>query len=483
MIQRVHQCFLDLRHEHGKITVHLPLIAEELVRSHPHEDEARPIKFQGPPFPRRGQEDGARRLFREAVKVEGTPERDVGRVSQTSGNEQRVGEHPIYRALCLILSGRYDRVPWPTFAPTDWERLGQRASLEGVAPLLLRSLTAAGWPAGSQILRPSLSKARYTTLATNLLIYRELERILAALNDIPVVLLKGTALAATLYPDVGRRPLGDLDLLVPHDGLAEAVARLRTMGYHEPYPEIAPGLDRLLGHAVALHGGEDVHLCVELHWTLVGGEHHHHPPSMSWFWSQTEPLTPSPALPQCWGRAGVGVRVTLTPTAHLLHLAAHLMLQHGGAQARLLWFYDLDLLIRRQAGRVDWEELLRRAREFHWAAALHAALQGARDRLGTPLPPGLLDALAGADDPRTLRLVRRKAHPLQTRATQTWNTISSLEWRAGLRLALAIAFPSPAYVRWRYRMGRLWPLCYPYRWLDIVCEILSTTRTLIHRGQ
>jgi hypothetical protein len=45
-----------------------------------------------------------------------------------------------------------------------------------------------------------------------------------------------------------------------------------------------------------------------------------------------------------------------------------------------------------------------------------------------------------------------------------------------LRLALGIALPSPAYVRWRYqpRPEWLWPLCYPYRWLDILREGLST---------
>ena len=57
-----------------------------------------------------------------------------------------------------------------------------------------------------------------------------------------------------------------------------------------------------------------------------------------------------------------------------------------------------------------------------------------------------------------------------------WNALSSLSWQARLRLALAIALPSPAYVRWRYqpRPEWLWPFCYPYRWLDILREGLST---------
>ena len=41
---------------------------------------------------------------------------------------------------------------------------------------------------------------------------------------------------------------------------------------------------------------------------------------------------------------------------------------------------------------------------------------------------------------------------------------------------LAIAIPTPAYVRWRYKAGLawLWPLCYPYRWLDMLHDGLST---------
>ena len=41
---------------------------------------------------------------------------------------------------------------------------------------------------------------------------------------------------------------------------------------------------------------------------------------------------------------------------------------------------------------------------------------------------------------------------------------------------LAIAIPTPAYVRWRYKAGLawLWPRCYPYRWLDMLCDGLFT---------
>jgi hypothetical protein len=166
----------------------------------------------------------------------------------------------------------------------------------------------------------------------------------------------------------------------------------------------------------------------------------------------------------------------LAPTAHLLYLAAHLMLHHGGAEARLIWFYDVHLMVEREGDGLDWDELVRRASQFRWAPALAAALRGARDRFGTRLPDGLLEELAVAGNGQTAWLVRRRAAPLQTRATAVFAKVASLDWPARLRLMRAMLAPSAAYVRWRYkpRPPWLWPLCYPYRWADIAWEGATT---------
>jgi hypothetical protein len=380
----------------------------------------------------------------------------------------------------------------------DW--LVQEPALALLLPLIHYAVPNSILPL-SPAVRERCAQAYYHTVARNLLIYQELSCILEALHarpleirnskfefqispsPIPTVVLKGAALALTLYPSIGLRPMGDIDLLVPQNRLAEAVACLQALGYVEPIPDMAPGLNQVVGHHVGLDGGEAIPLHVEVHWTLAAAEHDRHAPSMPWFWQQTEEWKWEDGewkMEAEIHNSQFAIRnskfAILTPTAHLLYLAAHLMLQHGGARASLLWFCDLDLLIRSQADRLDWDELLRRSREFHWAAALQAALQGAQERFGTPLPQGFLDTLAETNDRQAARLVVCKADPRQTRATSVWNFLLPLDWQARLRLALAIALPSPAYVRWRYqpRPGWLWPLCYPYRWLDILREGLST---------
>jgi hypothetical protein len=194
----------------------------------------------------------------------------------------------------------------------DW--LVQEPTLAPLLPLIHYCVPDSVLPL-SPAARERCAQAYYHTAARNLLIYQELSHILAALATtdsfsisdfgfgisqfairnpqfaIPTVVLKGAALATTLYPSIGLRPMGDIDLLVPQDRLAEAVACLQALGYVEPTPDMAPGLNQVVGHHVSLDGGQAIPLHVELHWTLGAAEHDRHAPSMPWFWQQTEPLS------------------------------------------------------------------------------------------------------------------------------------------------------------------------------------------------
>ena len=64
----------------------------------------------------------------------------------------------------------------------------------------------------------SLSRIQYIQnyLSTTLLL-RKLKDVLSSLADrgVEVIVLKGAALVTTLYPDLGLRPMRDIDLLIP----------------------------------------------------------------------------------------------------------------------------------------------------------------------------------------------------------------------------------------------------------------------------
>jgi len=108
---------------------------------------------------------------------------------------------------------------------------------------------------------------------------------------IPVVILKGAALATTIYPNPALRPLSDIDLLIPRQHLEPAVQALKSLGYREPYPEMAPELNRAIHYHTHLRGGPQQSVAVELHWNLVAGDTDWRTPSLDWFWTQTEPIS------------------------------------------------------------------------------------------------------------------------------------------------------------------------------------------------
>ena len=67
----------------------------------------------------------------------------------------------------------------------------------------------------------------------------ELRAVLEALarQGLPVLLLKGAALAYTLYPEPHLRNRCDADLLLPSRDEAECAGRvLQTLGYQQPMP-------------------------------------------------------------------------------------------------------------------------------------------------------------------------------------------------------------------------------------------------------
>ena len=379
-----------------------------------------------------------------------------------------------YACLCTILARPLDTSR--SLGADDWSILADLAQREGVAALLHYCLdSGSGLEEVPDNVRQSLRDAYHSTGVANMLLYHELEQIVEELQEDgepPLVLLKGAALAETIYPNIGLRSFGDLDLLLPEEKLPGAVRCLKALGYVEPYPDLVRGLNALVGHHVHLRGSNrDPGTTVELHWSLIGGRHDWRTPSLPWFWEQTEPLQFSSApasSPQSL--------LTLNPTAHLLYLCAHLMLQHGEAGSFLCWFYDIHLLLEKERARLDWEELAVRGREFGWAPAVSRALEGVQERFQTRIPTGFLESLSNGGWGRASKLVASGAETDQTRATRLMGGSSALSPSVRLRLLFAVTFPSPAYMRWRYRPrpAWLWPLFYPYRWFDMVREGVVT---------
>lgn len=318
------------------------------------------------------------------------------------------------------------------------------------------------------VVRQELNRELYNTGACNVLLYRELARVLEASSEraeqaqkAPPIVLKGGALATTIYDDIALRPMSDLDLLVRKTDLASWKDCLVQLGYQMVSPEMASGLAEAVHYQLAFRSGpkdDSSTVVIELHWNLVGGDADWRAPDVDWFWQQTESwpgiedMDCAPAL-------------QLTPLASILYLSAHAMLQHGGARTRLLWLYDIHQLIEQSRDVIDWQQVVAKAHEFQWDAAVAHALERCRELFGTSVPESVATELTTASTVAARAHVRNKAHVETSRAELVWRELLCLDAAARVRLVLAILFPSPDYVRWRYpRAGALWPCAYVYRW-------------------
>lgn len=117
----------------------------------------------------------------------------------------------------------------------NWEEVLKPAFWHGIAPLLYDNLKNMQKSHGvPENVMNKLKMAYYRTVAKNLCMYAELRPILESLRekDLEVVILRGAALAETVYDDMGLRPMGDIDLLVKKEDLPHAEETIIALGYH-----------------------------------------------------------------------------------------------------------------------------------------------------------------------------------------------------------------------------------------------------------
>lgn len=378
---------------------------------------------------------------------------------------------PSLDTLSLIISGRMPDLKGDSFSAADWDALTHRAHAEGVGPLLYWTLSRSGqFSSLPQEVRNFLRLMYAGTWMQNQTNFKELETLVHLFHqaEIPVVALKGVCFSLTIYPDIGLRPMGDLDLMVPASRLTEAVEIALSHGYADTLPEASPGLNDLLSHHACLQKKGDSSITLELHHSLVADKSFTYSVPVDWFWEQTELLAGD-------SHKRFEDLCMLTPTAQVLYAASHAMLQHGGKNAPLRWFYDLDRLVRFYQERLDWDLLLSQAKIFEWGSALEAALSQTYTYFDTPVPEHVRASLSDQVDRHQALVALLKIKPA-THILEERQRLLTLNWYGRFRLVSALIAPSPAYMRWRYQLKSSWlvPAYYPFRWWGILKDAFRT---------
>jgi len=136
----------------------------------------------------------------------------------------------------------------------------------------------------------------------------------------------------------------------------------------------------------------------------------------------------------------------LSSESLLLNLCLHLI--HKAPDVPLLWLLDVDRLIRREAGAIDWDELLALTRSAGVERQVGAALRSVVDLLGTPVASRVLAALDVTRPAALDRLLVPEGGVDGRESLALLFALSGVRRRA--RYAAALLFPSPGFMTMEY---------------------------------
>ena len=214
------------------------------------------------------------------------------------------------------------------------------------------------------------------------LMYRNIGQVLAQLttSGLDYMVIKGPAVAHTVYPHPTLRSFNDLDLVVRERDWAAMHRLLVEMGFR-PEKDVPQPPPKLIPQAI-LHEFKywhpDTRLPIEVHYDdiLLAG-------------------LASRDVEGFWQRAilvdvkGVPVK-TLSLEDQLIHLCVHA--QHHG-YARLHCFSDIAFIVRDHAAQLDWERVLETVRIEEAQVGVYYCLFFLQRLLGVGVPGDVLSSL------------------------------------------------------------------------------------------
>ena len=288
--------------------------------------------------------------------------------------------------LCFFLSGR--NIPQSrldSLSPADWANLADRALRFKVEGLFYREIKSRDLPAELVPLavRNTLRKA-YRDLATrNSNLFFDAANVLKSLaeNKLPVMALKGLALAKNIYGDIALRPMADIDLLLKEEDLIRAGRILLTLGYKQCLPA----------------------------WENMVKTYHHLPPFTNKNGTTIELhhniVTPdSPVkvdLDGLWARARlikvdqIDVRA-FSAEDLFLYLCIHACF-HLQTGMDLIPFCDIAGLMKISADKIDWQIVISRATRWGGRKCVYLMLLLVRELLGAAPPDEIMSEIKPGD--------------------------------------------------------------------------------------
>ena len=259
--------------------------------------------------------------------------------------------------------------------------------------------------------------------------------VVEALADVGIraLLLKGSLLAHTVYPESGSRFRGDMDIQVAPASLESAASALTGLGFAR---------SRISARPTALQSQwirADDGFCIDLHWEISNR------PALARVVDFAELEASAVPVPRLSPLA-----LGLCRAHALLHACMHYFSHHKGVVRPLQWLLDMDLLWRAMSAD-EQAETMALAREKGLCGVLGAGLDLAVRHFATPVDPAELDDLLMRGRDERLSFYARAEHG--SLAHWRFNVASMPSWAERLQYAFSTVLPPASFMRQIYPEG------------------------------
>ena len=286
-------------------------------------------------------------------------------------------------------------------------------------------------------------------------------------KGIEVILLKGAQLAHTDYPHFSLRPIEDIDLLVRRSNRSEIIRLMLEMGFS--LYETNQTCDKFfLKKTSKRHRKEtNIPIFIEVHSSLQTPIRLNRSfrIDMDEFWngSQEKAAVGFPSLQLC-------------PTYNLIYLSAHLSHHYF---SRLIWVYDIALLIHLHREEIDWERLEDLCGRMKVKSPLYHCLTLCRDFFQIPIPEKVLKGLSSSWGRRKVGqfLIRRNLWPPEKSRMSRFGQflIKIFVVDSWMETILWFLFPTRDWMKRTYSLQTTHKI-YPYYLLHPVLHLIKSLK-------
>ncbi len=274
------------------------------------------------------------------------------------------------------------RASWLSQQGLDWDYILEASIAHGVAPLVFCALKKVMHGAGQDLRIPTrvlkqLEELHRGNVSRNRRLYRVIGDIFKTFQraGVEAVALKDVHLARQVYPDLGLRPIGDIDLLIRRKNYPKVAALLNDLGF---LPLPSADIPFTLKYASAHHFRRpNDNVWVDVQWNILDRE-----------WDVCGEGEFTFDSEDMWRGA---TRTTIDdfqlwvpkPEDMLFHLCLHL---EGHTYCELILFTDIAELLRHSDGRFDWNYFLELTRRYKAESSVYYVFRLVQHLFQAPLP-------------------------------------------------------------------------------------------------